>query len=68
MVSYLREKYFTPSRWISHLNFQNYRQENQRVNMRSFLRPERMEVIERPKKVSKTSNTKETDTMKPLRI
>ncbi|WBW70592.1 linear element associated protein Hop1 [Schizosaccharomyces osmophilus] len=68
MVDYLKDKYFSPSRWIAHLNFKNYRRENRPVYMKSFLSLPVGKVTNSRRKRIKLTNDDGSSSMKPLRI
>ncbi|EPX71058.1 linear element associated protein Hop1 [Schizosaccharomyces octosporus yFS286] len=68
MVDYLKDKYFSPSRWIAHLNFKNYRRENRPVYMKSFLSLPVGKATNSRRKRIKLTNDDGSSSMKPLRI
>ncbi|EPY53750.1 linear element associated protein Hop1 [Schizosaccharomyces cryophilus OY26] len=68
MVDYLKDKYFSPSRWIAHLNFKNYRRENRPVYMKSFLSIPAGKTANSRRKRIRLTNDDPSSSMKPLRI
>ncbi|EEB07558.1 linear element associated protein Hop1 [Schizosaccharomyces japonicus yFS275] len=64
MIDFVRRNYFTPSRWISHLRYKNFKPENQIIK-RTFLNVASTNNDVDPSALLKRT---ESPTLKPMRI